>query len=69
MEDALKTVWKIPYVSLKFSPSLEQNLMHIILLKCHQVQITFSKFTSCDNQALVECVLIPAVAVHFNLKS
>ena len=27
------------------------------------------KFTSCDNQILVGCILIAAVAVHLNLKS
>ena len=44
-------------------------LLHIILLKCPHVQITFLKFTSCDNQALVGCIPIAAVAVHLNLKS
>ena len=32
-------------------------------------QIAFLKFTSCDNQVLVGCIPIPAVAVHLNLKS
>ena len=32
-------------------------------------QIAFLKFTSCDNQALVGCILIPAVAVDLKLKS
>ena len=41
-------------------------LLHIVLLKC---QIAFLKFTSCDNQALVGCIPIAAVAVHLNLKS
>ena len=49
-----------------FFPSFKQNLLHIILLKC---QIAFLKFTSCDNQALVGCIRILAVAVHLNLKS
>ena len=31
--------------------------------------IAFLKFTSCDNQALVECIPIAAVAVDLNLKS
>ena len=39
---------------------------NIVLLKC---QIAFLKFTSCDNQALVGCIPIPAVAVHLNQKS
>ena len=44
-------------------------LLHIILLKCPQIQIAFLKFTSCDNQALVGCIPIAAVAVHLNLES
>ena len=43
-------------------------LLHIVLLKCTHVQITFLKFTSCDNQALVEYIPIAAVAVDLNLK-
>ena len=42
------------------------SLLHIVLLK---YQIAFLKFTSCDNQALVGCIPIAAVAVHLNLKS
>ena len=41
-------------------------LLHIVLLKC---QIAFLKFPSCDNQALVGGIPIPAVAVDLNLKS
>ena len=43
--------------------------MHIVLLQCPHVQIAFLKFTSCDNQALVGCIPIAAVAVHLNVKS
>ena len=39
--------------------------MHIILLKSPHVQIAFLKFTSCDNLALVGCILIAAVAIQF----
>ena len=38
-------------------------------LKCRHVQIAFLKFTSRDNQTLVGCIPIPAIAVHLNLKS
>ena len=38
-------------------PSLKQNF------------IAFLKFTSCDNQALIGCIPIAAVAVHLNQKS
>ena len=40
-----------------------------VLLKCPLVRIAFLKFTSRDNQALVGCIPITAVAGHFNLKS
>ena len=53
-----------------FFPTLKQNVYwHIVLLKCSHIQIAFLKFTSCDNQALVGCIPIAAVAVHLNLKS
>ena len=42
--------------------------LHIVLLKCPHVQIAFLKFPSSDNQALVGCIPIVAVAVHLNLK-
>ena len=44
-------------------------LLHIVLLKCLHIQITYLKFTSCDSQALVGCIPLAAVAVHLNLKS
>ena len=44
-------------------------LLHIVLLKCLDVEIAFLKFTSCDDQSLVGCIPIPTVTVHFNLKS
>ena len=37
--------------------------------KCRHVLIAFLKFTSCDNQALVGCIPITAIAVYLNLKS
>ena len=68
MQDAPKAVWSISYVSVIFLPSLKHNFI-IILLKCPHVQIAFLKFTSCDNQVLVGCIPIAAVAVDLNLKS
>ena len=50
-------------------PSLKQNFVAYRFLKCSHVQIAFLKFTSCDNQALVGCIPIAAIAVHLNLKS
>ena len=69
MQDDRKAVWRIPYVSVVFFLSLKQILLHIVLLKCPHVQIAFLKFTSCDNQALVGCIPIAAVAVNLNVKS
>ena len=44
-------------------------LLYIVRLKCRHIQIIFLKFTSCDNQALVRCIPISALAVNLNLKS
>ena len=66
MQDGRKAVWSIPYASVAFFSSLNRILLHIVLLKC---QIAFLKFTSCDNQTLVWCIPIAAVAVDMNLKS
>ena len=52
-----------------FSKFKNTILLHIVLLKCRHVQIAFLKFTSCDDQALVECIPIAAVPVHLNVKS
>ena len=49
--------------------SSKRILLHNVLLKCPHVHITFLKFTSCDNQALVGCIPIDLVAVHLNVKS
>ena len=64
MQDAPPAVWRIMYVSLAFFPSLKHNL--IAYRSSKNVQIVFLKFTSCNNQALVGCIPIAAVAVHLN---
>ena len=66
MQGDRKVVWSIPYVSEAFFPSLKQNF---IAYRSSKVQIAFLNLTSCDNQALVGCIPIAAVAVHLNLKS
>ena len=67
MQDARKAVWSIPYVSMAFFPSLKQN---VIAYRSSKVPLRpFLKFTSSDNQALVGCIPIAAVAVHLNQKS
>ena len=58
---------------------LESSLKHSIRfrgifykfksLKCCHVRIAFLKFTSCDNQGLVGCIPIAAVAIHLNHKN
>ena len=52
--------------SICFCGIFSKIFLHIVLLKC---QIAFLKFISCDNQALVGCIPIAAVAVHLKLKS
>ena len=66
MQDTLKAVWSIPYVSVVFFQVYNRILLHFVL---PHVQVAFLKFTSCDNQVLVGCIPIAAVAVHLNLKS
>ena len=66
MQDSQKAVWSIPYVSVTFFPNLKQNF---IAYRSSKVQIGFLKITSCDNQALVGCIPIAAVAVSLKLKS
>ena len=68
MQDGRKAVWSIPYIFETFFPSLNWILLHIVLVKCPYVQIAFLKFTSFDNQDLVGCIPIAAVAVHLNVK-
>ena len=64
MQEAPKAVWSIPYVSVAFFRSLKQNF---IAYRSSKVSVYI--FESCDNQALVGCIPIAAVAVHLELKS
>ena len=66
MQDGLKAVWRIPYASVGFFPSLKQNF---IAYRSSKVSDCILKFTSSDNQALVGCIPIAAVAVDLNRKS
>ena len=66
MQDGRKLGWIIPYVSVAFFPSLKHNF---IAYRSSKVADCILKFTSCDNQALVRCIPIAAVAVHLKLKS
>ena len=69
MQDAPKAVWSIPYVFLAFFSSLKQNVIAYRSSKVFSRPDCIFKFTSCDNQALVRCIPVAAVAVHLKLKS
>ena len=66
MQDGRKAVWSIPYVSVAFFLSLKHNF---IAYRSSNMSDCNLKFTSCDNQALVGCIPIAAIAVYLNLKS
>ena len=66
MQDGRKAVWRIPNISVAFFPSLKQNF---IAYRSSKVSYCILKFSSCDNQDLVGCIPIAAVAVHLKLKS
>ena len=63
MQDGRKAVWSIPYVSVAFFPSLKHNF----------IAYRSSKVSDCifeiHKLALVGCIPIPAVGVHWNQKS
>ena len=61
-KSSLKHSIRFPGIFSKFKTEF---LLHIVLIKC---QIAFLKFTSCDNQALVGCIPIAAVAIDLKLK-
>ena len=69
MQDARKAVWSIPYVSVASFSSLKQNFIAYRSSKVSSRSDCILKFTSCDNQAWVGYIPIPAVAVPLNLKS
>ena len=70
MQDGRKAVWSIPYVvSMAIFPSLKQNFIAYRSSKVSSRPDCIFEITSCDNQALVGCIPIDAVAVHLNLKS
>ena len=67
MQHGRKAVWSIPYVA--FFPGLKQNFIAYRSSKVSSRPDCILKFTSCDNQALVGCIPIAAVAVHLKLVS
>ena len=72
MLDSYKMVEKQSEAFPKFLWPVFQVLnriwLHIVLQMCLRIQITFLKFASCDNQALI-VFPIAAVAVHLKLKA
>ena len=69
MQDAPKAVWSIHYVSVAFFPSLKQNFIVYCSSKVSWRPDCIFEITSCENQALVGCIPIAAVAIDLNLKS
>ena len=69
MQEGQKTIWSIPYVSVAFFPSLKQNFIAYRSSKVSSRPDRIFEITSCDNQALVGCIPILAVAVYLNVKS
>ena len=64
-----KAVWSIPYVSVAFFSKFKTQFYCISFFLSVLTSRMILNFTSCDNQALVGCIPIAAVAVHLNLKS
>ena len=69
MQDGRKAVWSIPYVSVAFFQSLKQTFIAYRSSNVSSRPDCIFEITSCDNQVLVGCILIAAVAVHLNMKS
>ena len=67
MQDDLKAVWMH---SIRFCGIFSKfKTEFYCILFFSSVRLVFFKFISCNNQALVGCIPIPAVAVHLNVKS
>ena len=69
MQDDRKDVWSIPYVSVTFFPSLKYNFIAYRSSKLSWCPDCIFEISHLDNQALVGCIPIAAVAVDLNLKS
>ena len=66
MQDALKAVWSIPYVSVAFFPSLKQNF---IAYRSSKVSSRTDCIFEIHQLWQSGCIPIPAVAVDLKLKS
>ena len=65
MQDGLKAVWSISYVSVAFFASLEHNFIAYRSSKVSSRRDCIFEI----HQALVGCIPIASIAVHLNLKS
>ena len=61
MQDCKKAVWRIPYVSVAFFPSLKQNFIAYPSPKVSDYIF--------EIQTLVGCIPNPTATIHLNLKS
>ena len=70
MQDALKAVWSILYVSVIFFPSLKQNCIAYCSSKVSsRPDCIFEIYQLWQSGFLVGCIPIAAIAVDLNLKS
>ena len=69
MQDAPKAAWSIPYVSVAFFPSLKHNFIAYRSSKVSSRPDCIFEIHQLWQSALEECIPIPAVGVHLNLKS
>ena len=69
MQDGRKAVWSIPYISVAFFLSLKQNFIAYRSSKVSSHPDCIFEIHLCDNQTLVGCIPIAAVAVDLNVKS
>ena len=69
MQDGRKAVWNIPYVFLAFFPSLKQNFTAYHSSNVFSGSDCIFEIHQLWQSGFVGCILIPAVAVHLNLKS
>ena len=69
MQEGQKAVWRIPYVSVAFFSSLNQNFIAYRSSKVSSRPDCILEIHQLWQSDLVGCIPIAAVAVHLNLKS
>ena len=68
MQDGGKSVWIIPYVSVAFFPSLQQNSIAYISSEVFSRPDRIFEIHQQWQSCLIGCIKIPAIAVHLKLK-